>query len=176
MGVLVREKRGAWWLFINHHGRRKAKRVGDGPVGKKAAEAAAIQIRAKLATGNSEPLDSEPPVPLPIRFAEYAEGWLRDSIGPHRKERTAGYYRQVVETHVKPTFGRMTLVEIKTADVRAWIAAKLRGRSCQKHGQAKRDCDECAVPLARNTVKNSVATLRAILYQAQSDGLIANNP
>jgi integrase len=51
MGVRVREKvKGSkvYWLFINHHGRRKAKRVGD----KKAAELAATKIRAKLAEGD----------------------------------------------------------------------------------------------------------------------------
>jgi hypothetical protein len=32
MGVKIREKpkgSGEWWIFINHHGNRKSKRVGD---------------------------------------------------------------------------------------------------------------------------------------------------
>lgn len=32
MGVKVREKpkgSGVWWIFINHHGRRKSKKVGS---------------------------------------------------------------------------------------------------------------------------------------------------
>jgi hypothetical protein len=28
MEVVIRQRKGAWWVFINHQGRRKAKRVG----------------------------------------------------------------------------------------------------------------------------------------------------
>ena len=56
MGVKVREKvkaPGQWWLFIDHKGRRKAKYVGKGKAGKKAAQLAAVQIAAKLASGDT---------------------------------------------------------------------------------------------------------------------------
>ena len=58
MGVKVREKvkgSGEWWVFINHQGRRKAKRVGVGRSGKKAAELAALKISARLAGGRYRP-------------------------------------------------------------------------------------------------------------------------
>lgn len=54
MGVKVRNWKGAWWIFANHQGRRKAKRVGEGKAGKEAAMAAAKKLQAKLALG--EPL------------------------------------------------------------------------------------------------------------------------
>src|SRR5688572_21740025 len=38
MSVKVKEWKGAWWVFINHHGSRKAKRIGVGAAGKKAAQ------------------------------------------------------------------------------------------------------------------------------------------
>ena len=47
MGVKVKEKikgSGVWWLFINHNGRRKSKRIGS----QAAARAAAAKIEAKL--------------------------------------------------------------------------------------------------------------------------------
>ena len=53
MGVTVREKNGAWWLFINHEGRRKSKRVGPGAEGRKAAKLAAGKIQARLPWGIS---------------------------------------------------------------------------------------------------------------------------
>lgn len=53
MGVTIRERKGAWWIFINHQGSRKAKRVGVGAPAKKAAQYAAQQIRARLALGQS---------------------------------------------------------------------------------------------------------------------------
>ncbi len=31
MGVKVKFYRGAWWIFIDHHGRRRSKKVGDQP-------------------------------------------------------------------------------------------------------------------------------------------------
>lgn len=35
MGVKIRQWKGAWWIFINHHGMRKARRVGIGELGNK---------------------------------------------------------------------------------------------------------------------------------------------
>jgi site-specific recombinase XerD len=57
-----------------------------------------------------------------------------------------------------PSFGARALAAIKPADVRAFIAEKITSGA------------------ARNTVKNMVATLRAILYQAQEDQHITVNP
>jgi integrase len=109
-------------------------------------------------------------------LTEYAERWLGEAVAPHRKERTVSYYRQIIDKHLAPTFGGMALGDIKPSDVRALIAEKLNGQPCTKHDGAMRDCDACVAPLRRNTVKNAVATLRAILYQAQGDSLIASNP
>jgi len=38
MAVKVKEHRGAWWVFANHHGQRKAKLIGPGKAGKRLAE------------------------------------------------------------------------------------------------------------------------------------------
>jgi len=62
MGVRVKQRDddpGAWWLYISHHGRRKAKRVGIGPKAKKAAQAAAVQLQARLAQGDRSVLDEQ---------------------------------------------------------------------------------------------------------------------
>lgn len=56
--MTVREKDGAWWIFVNHQGRRKAKRVGPGDSGKTAARKAAEKIQAKLVLGDLRILDS----------------------------------------------------------------------------------------------------------------------
>ena len=53
MAVKIRQRKGAWWIFIDHQGMRKAKRVGVGEPGKKAAKLAAQQIQARLALGQS---------------------------------------------------------------------------------------------------------------------------
>ncbi|SPD73829.1 hypothetical protein PITCH_A200001 [uncultured Desulfobacterium sp.] len=51
MAVKIREKpngSGVWWLFIDHQGKRKSKKVGD----KKTALEAARKIEAKLVLGD----------------------------------------------------------------------------------------------------------------------------
>jgi integrase len=175
MGVKVKEWKGAWWLFIDHQGKRKAKRVGVGKTGKRSAEQAAIQIQAKLAEGGLSALEPADPQAVPS-FKEYAERWLTEAIRPHRKPRTEEYYRQIVDNHLQPIFGASPLNRITPADVRTFIAQKLGGRSCAKHDKSASACGACVQPLARNTVKNAAATLRAILYQAQVDSLISSNP
>jgi integrase len=155
--VKVREKRKGsrvWWLFIDYQGRRKARRIGD----RKAAELAAIKIRARLAEGDATVLAPAPASGVPT-LAEYAEWWLTEAIAPHRKPRTEDYYRKILDHHLLPEFGKLTLTEIKPAQVRGFIAQKLNAKA------------------SRNTVKNMAATLRAILYQAQQmDELIPSNP
>lgn len=74
MGVKVKEWKGAFWIFINHHGQRKAKRVGTGPAGKKAAELAAIKLQARLVEGET-PIFEEAARP-PVTFGAYAHQWL----------------------------------------------------------------------------------------------------
>jgi integrase len=178
MGVRVREKpkgSGVWWLFIDHHSRRKAKRVGKGKEGRKAADLAALKIRAALVSGDTQALSESAPAVV-MRFKEYAATWLTQSIGPHRKERTTGYYQQIIDNHLAPTFDPLPLIDIKPAHVRAFVAEKLNGRACSEHEQPARTCRVCVGTRSKNTVKNMVATLRAILYQAQVDDLIPSNP
>ena len=86
MGVKVREKDGAWWVFINHQHRRKAKRIGIGKEGKSAANRAAAKIQAKLALGDVGILDDQTPQAIPTFEAVALEwerlttpNWLRNS-------------------------------------------------------------------------------------------------
>lgn len=83
MSVTIREWKGAWWIFINHHGTRKAKRVGVGASAKKAAQYAAQQIQARLALGQSA-LD---PPKSNVTLQAYATTWL-DHIKQVRKHTT----------------------------------------------------------------------------------------
>ncbi len=55
MGVKYRERGGAWWIFVNHRGRRKAKRIGPGEAGKKAAKEAARAEKAAAEGGDASP-------------------------------------------------------------------------------------------------------------------------
>ena len=72
MGVKIREKvkgSGVWWVFINHHGKRKAKKIGT----KKLAKEVAKNLEAKLTLREFriEQVGQRSPC-----FREYAEMWL----------------------------------------------------------------------------------------------------
>lgn len=101
MAVKIKEHRGAWWLFINHQGRRKAKRVGVGRAGKSAAEKAAVQIAAKLALGDLSSLAEAAPAQTaapPLSFTTLAAEWLERypllrGIGPTTQANYASFTR-----------------------------------------------------------------------------------
>ena len=57
MGVKVKHWKGAYWVFVNHRGQRKAKRCAS----KRAAEIARDQIDAKLTVGEGQPRASRGP-------------------------------------------------------------------------------------------------------------------
>jgi hypothetical protein len=78
MGVQVKAWKGAWWIFVNHHGQRKAKRVGTGKEGQKAAMAAAEKIQARLVLGDLSLLEEAKPQEITLR--EYAEQWLATDV------------------------------------------------------------------------------------------------
>ncbi len=163
MGVKVREKDGAWWIFVNHKGQRKAKRVGQGDVGKKAAKAAAEKIQAKLALGDLSVLEQDQ---KPVTFAKYAETWLKVYAGVNCKESTQEEYEKAIRLHLLPTFGPMALPEITRERVKLFLAEKLARGSVQRDGK----------PLSAGSVGNLHMILRAILFQAVDDGLLASNP
>jgi integrase len=105
MGVLVKQWKGAWWIKVNHNGRRKAKRVGEGTGGKKAAEAAAIQIRAALAGGGSlDVLDGKPKAQT---FADFAEAWLSGIIAIRCQASTCALYANHLKVWLTPAFGTL---------------------------------------------------------------------
>ena len=53
MGVKVKKYKGSWYVFINYHGQRKAKKVGR----RDAAEKVKREIEARLALGDLSALN-----------------------------------------------------------------------------------------------------------------------
>src|SRR5262245_50490484 len=112
MGVKVKQRAddpGAWWLYIDHQGKRKAKRVGVGPKAKKAAELAALKIQARLALGDTTNLvdlrESNPrvqPSPLP-RMRDALPEWIsRQERANEIRPSTAKAYRSRLATWTYP--------------------------------------------------------------------------
>ena len=151
MSVKVRKRSNAWWVFINYHGRRKAKKVGT----REAAEKVKRQIEARLALGDFGFLEErkEP------TFAEYAERWLRQHAQIECKPSTVTSYRQILRLYLLPVFG------------------KLRLRAITRH-KAKEFISDLAAEgkLSRNSLRLIVCTLRVIMNHAVEDEIVDANP
>ncbi len=153
MGVTVKQWKGAWWIFVNHHGQRKAKRVGTGNDGKKAAKAAATKIQGRLASG--EPLREQPSA---TTLAAYAASWLKSYAAVECKPRTHELYESMLRVHILPTLGTSPLTDLKRDQIRDLLAAKAE------------------TGLKRGTLRNILAPLRELLNHAVEDGVMVANP
>jgi len=157
MAVKVRERKGAWWLFIDFNGTRKAKRVGVGKAGKKAADLAAIKIQARLAEGDTTPLAEHRNRPV-MTLQAYATEWLDTHAAQACKFSTARIYDVNLKRHVFPVLGARPLANLARGDCRTLIAA------CRQKG------------LSRKSIENIGRTMSSVLSQAVEDGLLAANP
>jgi integrase len=107
MGVKVREKppgSGIYWIFINHQGKRKSKKIGTD---EKLANGVAEKIKAKLVLGE---LEVEKINQICPTFKAYAEMWL--SLHHDFKESTRDEYRSKLRLHAFPEIGKCRLNEI----------------------------------------------------------------
>jgi integrase len=116
MGVKIREKikgSGVYWAYINHHGKRKAKKIGRD---KKMANEVGRLLEAKLALGDLN-LDSGKDKKK-ITFKSCAETWLNDFIKGTRRPSTHERYGDALKRHIYPTLGNKPIDEITRADAR----------------------------------------------------------
>ena len=160
MGVKVREWKGAWWVFINHQGRRRAKRCAS----KKAAQLAADKIDAALRLGQVGVLDARPArVPT---VAEYAEQWLKAKELKIRPS-TAENYRIRLQLRILPHLGALPLTEVTRERVRAFVAELASDQN--KRASIKRR------PIARAYARAVLNVLHGLLAHAVDNGLIPSN-
>lgn len=159
MGVKVREKKkgsGIWWVFINHQGRRKAKKIGTD---KKVALAVAKKLEAKLALGDVEALkkkeEKQPEVSL---FQEYAATWIKVIVPATCKPSTLGDYDGILKNHVLPVFGKKPANEITRMMVKNLLMKKVNQG------------------YANSTVVHIKNAVSGVLNIALDDEVIAANP
>lgn len=168
MGVKVREKppgSGIWWIFIDHEGNRKAKKIGKD---KRLALDVAKKIEAKLTLGDVGLADKK--ASSCPTFNEFVKGWTDPQGHRHLgwedkvaslslKSSTRRGYAHLLTTHLCPEFGNSRLDEITSRQISDFILGKLRAG------------------LRSNTVKNLKNCLSAILRHAHiPDEYIPANP
>lgn len=115
MAVNVREKpkgSGVYWIFINHQGKRKSKKIGkDEEIAQKVAE----KIKAKLVLNELrvEKINKKCPT-----FKEYVELWLEDYIRLTRRTTTYQRYQSIFKNHIESSLGNLNIDQIKRSDIR----------------------------------------------------------
>jgi integrase len=149
MGVNVKFHKGAWWVFINHRGRRRAKKIGD----KTTALEVARKIRQRLTAGDLSLLESDPGQ----TFRSYASAWLQDGEAG-RKASTHRFYRFNLDLHICPILGDRPIAALKRADCRELMAA------CRGKG------------LKPASMRGVNRTLSVVLSQAVEDAILPANP
>jgi integrase len=166
MGVKVKEKvngSGEWWIFIDHKGKRKAKKIGN----KRTATEAARKIEARLTLGE---WDIEKESVKSPTLKEYIDGWS-DNSG----ERQAGWYEKVAVLSLKhstyrsyrliidqtliPAFGSKPINEITSRMISDLISQRVK--------------DGIRSATARN-IKNCLSAI--LRHAVNPDGLIPSNP
>jgi len=152
MGVTIRKRGGKWYLFVNFHGRRKAKCVGDS---RAVAEQVKRVLEAKLALGDMGVFGAEDKMPT---FDRYADQWMKDYVRVECKTSTADGYEGVLRQYLRPRFGTKRLDEIKRDDIKALIN------------------DLISKELSRNTVRNALCVIRGMFNQAIEARMLESNP
>lgn len=94
------------------------------------------------------------PKAAPMAFRTYAEAWL---AGRDLSVTTRGHYRKLMNNHLLPRFGGVSVTDITPASVRAWFA----------------DLKAKTGPTAR---AHAYSLLRTIMNTAVSDELVPANP
>jgi hypothetical protein len=143
VSVKLRKDGKAWWVFICFHGRRKAKKVGS----RAAAERVKREIEARLALGDFGVLEQK----AKITFADYGKKWLELHAKAHCKTSTFERYEQVFRIYLAPRFGSCPVDRIERDDLKRFFSELATSK---RHGLG--------------TLRNIVATLRAILSEALS--------
>ena len=149
MGVKIRYWKGAWWVFVNHNGRRKAKRIGDRETATRIAQA----IREKLARRElnlGDGTDGE-------TVRSYAATWLQHAKLT-LKASTVTFYDGHLAQHILPALGNRKVRDLRRMDCRELVFG------CRAKG------------LKVSTVRGIVRTLSTVLSQAVEDEILPANP
>jgi integrase len=129
MGVIVRQKnsqkgRGKpWYVFINHQGKRTARKFSSRAV----ANAAALEISKLLIKGE---FGKEPKI-IPT-FGEYSKKWFEGYVCGQLRESTADEYESILRIHILPEFEHQRIDDITRGNVRDFLLAKFKGGLSKK--------------------------------------------
>jgi integrase len=158
MGVRLKKVHGAWYLYVNHQGKRKCKKIG---LDRRIAETVRRQVEAKLALGDLAIfgcIDAVPNTPTFPTFGTYADHWLKAYARVECKRSTSEGYAGILRNYLRPRFATIPLNKVKRDQIKVMIAEMI-------------DSD-----LSRSTIKNAISVIRSMFNQAIEDRLLESNP
>jgi len=123
MAVKVRERpKGSktWWVFIDHQGIRKAKKIG---ANKRLAKEVAEKIKAKLVLGDVGILKTNVQK-IPI-FKDYAGIWIKVTVPATCKSSTKSDYEGLLNNHILPVFACKPVNDINRLMVKNFLLKKI---------------------------------------------------
>jgi integrase len=168
MGVKVKERipgSGVFWIFINHNGRRKAKKVGS----EDAARKAKAMIEARLVLGNSALPQESPTAPI---LEDYCKRWRETYLETAVKESTRNSYMRTFERWILPVLGKVPLNEITREKVEHFAGSLSKARRNRKDESGA----ERETGLSKDSIRLYLAPLRGLLNHAIEHGIIRENP
>jgi len=152
MGVTVREKvkgSGEYWIFINHLGKRKARKVGAKGAAKEVARRIQMRIAAKAFKVDDETIPT---------FGELAREWISLTVPATCKPATLREYQIILRKHVLPVFVKKPVDQITRLHVKDFLLSK---------GNAG---------FAASTVGHFKNVVSGVLSRAVEAEIIAHNP
>jgi hypothetical protein len=113
MGLKVRFWKRSWYVFIDHRGRRRAKKIGD----RETALTVARRIRERPLLGDLTLLGTDTET-----LTVYATRWLTEGEKA-RKVSTHRFYRFNLDVHILPVLGSHPVGSVSRAECRKVLAA-----------------------------------------------------
>jgi len=96
--------------------------------------------------------------PSKATLGQYLQQWIEDYARPNLAPKTTQNYEHMIDKHLAPRLGNLTLAQIRPDHVQTYLAEKL------------------ASGLSAKTVKHHYVTLHTALAHALKRGLISRNP
>ena len=106
------------------------------------------EARGKLKDARKRLEDGEPIKDAKMTLADWLDQWVAKGLeASDRKRATKDLYKVMVNAHLKPTLGAVTLEKLRPSDVEALIVAKRKAK-CRRRLSAP--CTPCCVVRSRS--------------------------
>lgn len=146
-------------LFRDSEGRKRRRTTGPKL---KDAEVALAQVKADMSRGARIAAASD------LTVAGAAAVFMANGTG-HLRASTVTHYRQVLDVHVLPAFGRKRLQDVTPDDLARWLRSAATMEYAAAHGRGK--------PYRAATIRHALTTLHRVYGHAiRRQGYIGTSP